>query len=74
MKKLALKLDDLNVQSFATTDDDRDVRGTVRGHLDDASRDDFCSEAETQIYSCYSCDPACEPDEGPEQQRRIILY
>lgn len=74
MKKLALELDDLVVQSFATTDETHDARGTVRGHLDDASHDDFCSEAETQIYSCHSCDPACEPGDGPEQQRRIILY
>ena len=74
MKKLALALDDLNVQSFATTGDAREPRGTVRGHLDDASRDDFCSEAQTQIYSCVSCDPACESDEDPVQQRRIIVY
>ncbi|HEX6909896.1 MAG TPA: pinensin family lanthipeptide [Longimicrobium sp.] len=74
MKKLALKLDDLNVQSFATTDGAQHMRGTVRGHLDDDSYDDFCSEAETQIYTCDSCDPACEPPEGPEQQRRVILY
>jgi hypothetical protein len=75
MKKLALTLDDLNVQSFATTGAARGLRGTVRGHLDAASRDDFCSEAETQIYSCYTCDDACQPDDGGvEQQRRIILY
>ncbi len=80
MKKLALKLDDLNVQSFATTAGAGEARGTVRGHLGAASNDDFCSDAcGSQVYSCYTCDTcdaACAPDDdgGPEQQRRIILY
>jgi hypothetical protein len=32
MKKLHLNLDDLNVDSFSTRDDDADAKGTVIGH------------------------------------------
>ncbi len=35
MKKLALNIDDLDVQSFETSSTLRDVRCTVRGHMDD---------------------------------------
>jgi hypothetical protein len=79
MKKLTLQLDDLDVQSFDTTSAAHALRGTVPAHLGAASNDDFCSDAcGSQIYSCYTCDTcdeACEPDDdGPDQQRRIILY
>jgi len=33
MRKLALKLDDLRVVSFATAPETRDARGTVNGHM-----------------------------------------
>jgi hypothetical protein len=76
MQKLALNLDDLDVQSFATTSALRGLRSTVRGHLDDdnggdggGDYSDLCSA----VYSCASwetCDAACDA----EQQRRIILY
>jgi hypothetical protein len=75
MKKLSLKLDGLSVQSFATTSALRDLRCTVRGHMDDdnggdggGDYTDLCSA----IYSCYTCD-TCD-DACKEQQRRIILY
>jgi hypothetical protein len=74
MKKLALNIDELNVQSFETTRIPREL-GTVRGHMDDdnggdggGDYSDVCSAA----YSCAdweTCNAGCV-----EQQRRIILY
>lgn len=75
MKKLALKLDDLSVQSFATTAALRDLRCTVRGHLDDDNGGDGGGDYTdlcTAVYSCATCD-TCD-DACKEQQRRIILY
>lgn len=74
-KKLVLKLDDLNVDSFDTSLVLRDLRCTVRGHMDDdnggdggGDYSDICSG----VYSCadwQTCNAGCV-----EQQRRIILY
>jgi hypothetical protein len=79
MQKLALKLDDLSVQSFQTTPALRDLRCTVRGHLMEASYDELaCSGAcGSQIYTCATCDTcdeACDAGGGPDAQRRIIVY
>lgn len=78
MKKLTLKLDDVDVQSFDTTSAAHALRGTVPAHLGAASNDDFCSDAcGSQIYTCHVCDTlddACNDDDGPDQQRRIIVY
>lgn len=81
MKKLALNLDDLAVQSFSTTAAASAPRGTVRGHLDDASHDELaCSDAcGSQVYSCATCDTCdegCNDDGGDDVvlNRRIILY
>jgi hypothetical protein len=48
MKKLSLKLDDLKIDSFETTEGAETVAGTVRGHLDVSMR---CFS----IASCYAC-------------------
>ncbi|HEY0020629.1 MAG TPA: hypothetical protein VGC13_30300 [Longimicrobium sp.] len=73
MKKLALNVDDLDVQSFDTTSAIYHLRCTVRGYRDDdnggdggGDYTDVCSA----IYSCATCDAACDV----EEQRRIILY
>jgi hypothetical protein len=77
MKKLALKLDDLDVQSFATTRTLRELRCTVRGHLMEATYDEAaCSGACSPVYSCATCetgDDACDPG-GADAGRRIIVY
>ena len=76
MKKLALNIDDLDVQSFETSSTPGAQRCTVRGHMDDdnggdggGDYTDVCSA----VYSCAdweTCNAAC----SVEQQRRIILY
>jgi hypothetical protein len=76
MKKLALNLDDLDVQSFDTTCDARELRCTVRGYMDDDNGGDGggdYSDVCSAVYSCVdweTCNAAC----SVEQQRRIILY
>lgn len=75
MKKLALNIDELSVQSFPTTRTPREPRCTVRGYMDDdnggtggGDYSDVCSG----VYSCAdwaTCNAGCV-----EQQRRIILY
>jgi hypothetical protein len=47
MKKLGLRLDDLNVETFETQTAERKPRGTVQGAMDTAS----CPG--------YSCAPTC---------------
>ena len=76
MKKLALKLDDLNVQSFATTSAMQELRCTVRGYLDDASHDECSDACGSYIYTCDACEETGDGGTGGdhEQQRRIILY
>lgn len=76
MQKLALTLDDLNLQSFETTLADAAGTGTVLGHLDDASYDGCSDACATQIYTCAGCETYDEPcnDDGPDEQRRIIVY
>jgi hypothetical protein len=75
MKKLALNIDELSVQSFRTTPARKDLRCTVRGYMDDdngggggGDYSDVCSA----VYSCadwQTCNAGCV-----EQQRRIIVY
>jgi hypothetical protein len=76
MKKLALNVDELNVQSFETTRTPPEPRCTVRGYMDDdnggdggGNYSDLCSA----VYSCATCD-TCDAACQVEQQRRIILY
>ena len=78
MKKLVLELDDLNVQSFATTGGARGPRGTVRAHetgtYDEQGGTDACSLVLT-CNSCEgTCDQACQGDDTVDENRRIILY
>ncbi|HEX6367456.1 MAG TPA: hypothetical protein VF006_00910 [Longimicrobium sp.] len=76
MQKLALNVDELNVQSFETTHELRELRCTVRGYMDDDDGGDGggdYSDVCSAVYSCAdweTCNAAC----GVEQQRRIILY
>jgi hypothetical protein len=76
MQKLALNLDDLDVQSFETTSALSGLRSTVRGHLDDDNGGDGggdYSDVCSAVYSCAdweTCNAACTVD----PQRRIILY
>jgi hypothetical protein len=78
MHKLALKLDDLILQSFDTTVATHAGGGTVVGHLDDTCDEPGCSEGcASQIYTCAGCETYAEPcydDGGPDAGRRIIVY
>jgi hypothetical protein len=81
MQKLALKLDDLNVQSFQTTSGARDGRGTVLGNQEATNDELACSGAcASNVCSCATCatcdtcDDACAGGEGPDFNRRIIVY
>lgn len=78
MRKLALKIDHLTLQSFETTLQARAGGGTVAGHLDDTCDEPGCSAAcPTQIYTCAGCETYAEPcydDGGPDAGRRIIVY
>ena len=63
MKKLALDLEKLEVESFDTESDGADRRGTVRGHL----ATDSCTQGLDCIFtdweSCYGgcSDSGCGP-------------
>lgn len=82
MQKLALKLDDLSVQSFETMPAARGVRGTVLANQE--SHDEAaCTDACTLSPSCASCAESCDgcdswqgcwPDDTADPGRRIILY
>jgi hypothetical protein len=80
MKKLALQLDDLDVQSFATTPPARDERCTVRGHESETYDEQACTDACSLVATCYTCDTcdqACDPvytGDTADPGRRIILY
>ena len=76
MKKLALNLDDLDVQSFDTTCDSRELRCTVRGYMDDDNGGDGGGDYSDVCSAAYSCADweTCNAVCGVEQQRRIILY
>jgi hypothetical protein len=75
MKKLALNIDELSVQSFETTANAEEQRCTVRGYMDDDNGGDGggdYSDVCSGVYSCAdwaTCNAGCV-----EQQRRIILY
>lgn len=53
MKKLALKVDTLQVESFATQDVDA-RRGTVRGHDDTVETENCTREATCLIMTCIT--------------------
>jgi hypothetical protein len=77
MQKLALNVDDLNVQSFETVPAAPARRGTVRGHETETHDEQGCTDACSLVLTCYTCetcDEACDPSEGPDTQRRIIVY
>ena len=76
MRKLALKLDALNVQSFHTLPAARGA-GTVRGHQEFATDEQACTDACSLVLTCYSCgtcDAACDGGDTVDVPRRIILY
>jgi hypothetical protein len=77
MKKLALKLDELNVQSFDTMPSDGGRRGTVLGLQEFATDEQACTDVCSLVptcYSCETCDAACDPGDTVDVPRRIILY
>jgi len=77
MQKLALKLDELSVQSFDTMPAARDARGTVLGHQETTYDEQACTDACSLVPTCYSCDTcdaACDPGDTVDVPRRIILY
>ncbi|HEX6909897.1 MAG TPA: hypothetical protein VF142_05870 [Longimicrobium sp.] len=78
MKKLVLELDDLNVQSFATTGGARGPRGTVRAHETETCVEQHCTDVCSLVLTCASCegtcDQACQGDDTVDENRRIILY
>jgi hypothetical protein len=68
MKKIRLDLERLTVETFATTEDDKAKRGTVRGHLsayyelchaDDTWQQSCTCEATCNAATCYNCSAAC---------------
>src|SRR5687767_3775570 len=74
MKKLALNIDELSVQSFETTADVKEMRCTVRGYMDDdnggdggGDYSDVCSGV-CRCADWETCSAGCV-----EPQRRIIL-
>lgn len=72
MRKLALKLHDLALQTFETTLAGTGGCGTVAAHQEDTG--DTCA---TQIYTCAGYETCVEPcggEEGPDGGRRIIVY
>ena len=64
MKKLELKLDELRVESFETTREDPDERGTVRGHYHSDStclqRLCTCTYGVPADTCHFSCAGTCE--------------
>lgn len=74
VKKLALKLDELAVETFDPSEAPSEALGTVRGHLDEAAEPQPNAEAAYPAtyygntcpgyptcnnYSCQSCMPTC---------------
>jgi hypothetical protein len=83
MQKLALNLEDLDVQSFDTTPALRDLRCTVQAHQDVSHDELACSDACTLVLTCYSCETCLDPcappptqtcDDSADLGRRIIVY
>jgi hypothetical protein len=79
MRKLALNMDDLDVQSFDTTPTLHDLRCTVRAHQMESYDELACSDACTLVLTCYSCETcedACAPQgtDTADPGRRIIVY
>jgi hypothetical protein len=82
MQKLALNLEDLDVQSFDTTSALHDQRRTVHAHQE--SYDELaCSDGCTLVLTCYSCETCADPcvppptqtcDDTADPGRRVILY
>jgi hypothetical protein len=81
MRKLALKLDDLMVQSFETLSA-RTGRGTVLARESETHDEAACAGATyASCETCESCDTCnactqtvCDPTDTADPGRRIILY
>ena len=56
MKKIALDMDRLQVESFSTTDAERDARGTVHGHW---SQMGTCDGRVATCQYGGTCGPGC---------------
>lgn len=72
MRKLALKLHELALQTFETTLGGTGGCGTVAGHQEDTG-----GPCATQVYTCAACETYVEPcggGDGPDGGRRIIVY
>ncbi len=73
MKKLALELDALVLQTFETTLAPTAHGGTVIGHQEDTG-----AACVTQVYTCAGgetyADPCNDDGSGPDGGRRIIVY
>lgn len=76
MKKLALNIDELNVQSFEITRVPREPRCTVRGYMDDDNGGDGGGDYGDVCSAVHGCADreTCNAGCNVEQQRRIILY
>jgi hypothetical protein len=61
MKKLALDLESLSVQSFATTPARRGARGTVNGHM---MNTDNCRITQDAACGPWTTGPGPEPSAG----------
>lgn len=63
MSKLTLKVDELTIQSFPTTERGVDWNGTVRGMSGDTCDEDTCESCDqcTDMDTCVvnSCAPSC---------------
>ncbi|HEX5727176.1 MAG TPA: hypothetical protein VFX98_16985 [Longimicrobiaceae bacterium] len=84
MSKLSLHPDQLEVQSFPTTDAEWDRRGTVRGHSGATCDQDTCNSCPnctidqdtcfscplTCAASCQTCPVSCNPAQCPSADGR----
>jgi hypothetical protein len=68
MKKIRLDLDMLSVESFRTTDDGADARGTVQAHIPPFTEGRECESIDVCTnYNCqtqYDCPCTCVTDCG----------
>jgi hypothetical protein len=63
MKKLALKLDDLQVETFDPSSTKPEVRGTVEGHESlngTCGQSCYTCQVSCNGLSCFSCNGSCE--------------
>jgi len=59
MKKLALNLDELHVESFGTSSGEPDDRGTIQGRVMGVGTENTCEPQVTCNSTCHTCEESC---------------